>query len=143
MKRFLAILRRLFLGGTISLLVVMIAFGKKFPELFDLAKAHEGVPGYFSIFILGSPILFLLFTVFSVIYIRHSGQFAAYQQQKAWMATFFQCLGSDLSSPFKNIRNFFCALFSKNAMGRGVLIVRFIELVVLVVGCVFGVRSLI
>lgn len=142
MTRFLAVIRRLFLGGTVSLLLCLFLFKIDFSRMIELAKAHNSTPGYFSIFFLASPVLFLLFTILSVVYIRHHGQFAAFHQEQSPVTSFFRCLGHDIISPFKNIYNFLGAVFNKNAMGRGILVFRFIELVVLIVICVVGVRSL-
>ena len=142
MTRFLAVVRRLFLAGTISLLLTLFLFGVKFQDMLSWAMAHNNAQGYFSIFFLASPILFILFTIISVIYIRHHGQFAAVHQQQSPVTSFFRCLGHDLVSPFKNIGGFFGALFNKNAMGRGILIFRFFELVVIVIICLVGVGTL-
>jgi hypothetical protein len=86
--------------------------------------------------------MFLIFTIISVIYIRHNGQFAAIHQQQLPVTSFFRCLGHDLVSSFKNIGGFFSALFNKNVMGRGTLIFRFFVLVVIVVLCLVGVGTL-
>lgn len=142
MTRFLAVVRRLFLAGTISLLLAIFLFGVKFSDMIAWAKAVSDMKSYFSIFFLASPILFLLFTIISVIYIRHHGQFAAVHQAQSPVTSFFRCLGHDLVSPFKNIKGFFGALFNKNAMGRGILIFRFFELVIIVLLCLAGLGSL-
>ncbi len=142
MTRFLAVIRRLFLAGTISLLLTIFLLGVKFSDMMSLAMAHNSAQGFFSIFFLLSPVLFLLFTIISVIYIRHHGQFAAVHQSQSPVTSFFRCLGSDLMSPFKNIGGFFGALFNKNAMGRGILIFRFVELVIIVLLCLAGMGSL-
>ena len=142
MTRFLAIIRRFFLGGIVSLVLCLCLFGIKFTKMVELTKAHNSIAGYSSLFFLLSPIFFLLFTIISVIYIRMNGQFAAFHQTQSPMVSFFRCLGHDLRSPFKNIFQFFCALFNKNAIGRGILIIRFFELLVLVLLCFIGIRSL-
>ena len=142
MTRFLAVVRRLFLAGTISLLLSLFLFGVKFSDMMAWATAHNSAQGFFSIFFLVSPILFLVLTIISVIYIRHHGQFAAFHQTQSPVTSFFRCLGHDLVSPFKNIKGFFSALFNKNAMGRGILIFRFFELVVIVLLCLAGMGSL-
>ena len=110
--------------------------------MLQLALAHNSIQGYFSIYFLLSPLLFLIFTIISVIYIRHHGQFAAVHQSQSPVTSFFRCWGHDIVSPFKNIKDFFMALFSKTVMGKGILIGRFIELVVLVLLCIVGIGSL-
>lgn len=142
MTRFLAIIRRFFWGGTVSLILCLALFGVNFNNMLQLAMSHNSIQGYFSIYFLLSPILFLLFTIISVIYIRHHGQFAAVHQSQSPITSFFRCWGHDIVSPFKNIKGFFMALFSKNVMGKGILIGRFIELVVLVLFCIAGISSL-
>ena len=142
MTRFLAVLRRLFLAGTISLMLSLFLFGVKFQDMLTFVKVHNSAQGVFSIFFLASPIMFLLFTIISVIYIRHNGQFATVHQQQSPVTSFFKCFGHDLVSPFKNIVGFFSALFKKNVVGRGILILRFFELVVIVALCFAGIWSL-
>lgn len=142
MTRFLAVVRRLFWAGTVSLILALTLFEIKFDNMWQLALAHNSAKGWFSIFFLASPILFLLLTVISVIYIRHHGQFAAVHQSQSPLTSFFRCWGHDIVSPFKNIKNFFMALFSKHVMGRGILIGRFFELVVIVFLCIIGIGAL-
>lgn len=142
MTRFLAVVRRLFWAGTVSLILALTLFGIKFETMWQLALAHNSAKSWFCIFFLASPILFLLLTIISVIYIRHHGQFAAAHQSHSPVTSFFRCWSHDIVSPFKNIKNFFGALFNKNAIGRGILIGRFFELVVIVLLCVIGIGML-
>ena len=143
MTRFLAVIRRLFLAITFSLILSLVLFRVKFSDMLSWAIAHDSVRGFFSIVFLISPILFLVLSIVSVIYIRHHGQFAYVHQTQSPVTSFFRCLGHDLVSPFKNIKNFFAALFNKNAMGRSIFILRFIELVVIILLCVAGIVALI
>lgn len=138
MTRFLAVVRRFFWAGTISLILALTIFGIKFDAMWQLALTHNSVKGWFILFFLLSPILFLILTIVSVIYIRHHGQFADVHRSQSPITSFFRCWGHDIVSPFKNIKNFFGALFDKNAMGREILIGRFIELVVIVLLCIVG-----
>lgn len=142
MTRFLAIVRRIFWGGTISLLLCIFLFNTGFKTMLNLAIEHNSLQGIFSIFFLLSPILFLLFTIISVAYIRKNGQFAAVHQSQSPVTSFFRCWGHDIIAPFKNIGNFFPTLFNKNAMGRGILIGRFIEMLVLIAVCAIGILLL-
>ena len=143
MTRFLAVVRRLFLAITISLILSLVLFKVKFSDMLSWAIAHDTVRGFISILFLISPILFLILSIVSVIYIRHHGQFASVHQTKSPVTSFFRCLGHDLVSPFKNIKDFFVALFNKNAMGRSIFILRFIELVVIILLCIAGIVALI
>lgn len=143
MTRFLAIVRRIFWGGTISLILLVFLFGVGVPDMFQKAMNPSNVQGIFCIFFLVAPILFLLFTFISVAYIRKHGQFAAVHQEQSPVTSFFRCWGHDIIAPFKNIGNFFGALFNKNAMGRGILIGRFIEMLFLIAVCAVGILLLI
>lgn len=142
MTRFLAIVRRIFWGGTISLLLCVFLFGVAFSSMLELALAHESINGFFAIYFLVSPVLFLICTLISVAYIRHHGQLAAFHQMQLPIKSFFRCWGSDIAAPFKNIGYFFIALFNKNTIGRGVLIGRFMEMLILIVICAVGIYIL-
>ena len=141
MRRFLAIIRRFFLGCTVSLLIALFALKVDFNYMLDCAIAHSGFIGFFSIVFLLSPIAYLFVTVISVAYIRSNGQFAAFHSTQAPVVSFFRCLGHDLISPFKCLIGFLGALFSKKALGRGTLIARFAEMLLLILFCVWGIRS--
>ena len=142
MTRFLAVARRLFLGGVVSLLLSIFVLGIRGKTMLDGAMAHNSIAGFFSIFFLVAPIIYLILVLISTAYIRKHGQFAAVHQQQSPVTSFFRCLGSDLASPFKCIGNFFAALFNKNAMGRGIMIRRFIGMVILILVCLVGMGSL-
>lgn len=143
MTRFLAIIRRIFLGGTISFIICLVLLKVRFNNMLKLALTHNNLSGYFSIFFLMSPIMFFIFTVISSSYVRHHGQFAAFHQTQSPVTSFFRCCWHDVISPFKNISNFFKALFYKNVVGRGIFICRFIEMVLLVFICLIGIYSLV
>lgn len=142
MTRFLAVARRFFLGGVVSLLLSLFVLGVSGKAMLNWAMSPNNAAGIFSIFFLVSPIVYLILVVISVIYIRKNGQFAAFHQTQSPITSFFRCLGSDLASPFKCIGNFFAALFNKNAMGRGIMIRRFIGMVFLILFCLAGMGSL-
>ena len=136
MKRFLAIVRRIFGWGTIFFLLGLFLCGIK------LSADTGSIKGFYSGFFVFSPILYLLFAIISVAYVRKKGQFAAVFQEHSPVENFFKCLGTDLAAPFKNIGGFFGALFNKNAMGRGLLIGRFIEMIGIILFCGLGVLML-
>ena len=142
MTRVLAVLRRLFLGGTVSLLLCLFILGIDANAMFALAKQHNNLAGMFSIFFLAAPIAYVVFTLVSVVYIRKNGQFATVHQSQPWITTLFRCIGSDLASPFKCTLNFFGALFSKKAVGREILVARFLGMLFLIFACLVGMGSL-
>lgn len=142
MTRFLAVARRVFLGGLISLLFSLIVLGVKVESMINWVMTHNSMAGFFSVFFLLSPIAYLILVLISVAYVRKHGQFASVHQKQSPIRSFFRCLGSDLASPFKCISNFFAALFNRNALGRGVMIRRFIGMVVLILVCLAGMGSL-
>ena len=135
MTRFLAIIRRIFGWGTVFLFLGIFIFGMNI-------ASKGSLQGFFAAFFALSPILYFIFTIISVAYIRKHGQFAGIHQEQSPITSFFRCLGHDLAAPFKNIGGFFSALFNKNAVGRKTLIGRFIEMVVMIVICAFGVLIL-
>lgn len=143
MTRFLAIIRRIFWAGTISLILILTLLDVNINQIMAFAIEHNSAQDYFSIFFLLSPPLFFLLTVISSAYIRHNGQFAAFHQTQSPVTTFFRCWGHDIIAPFKNIGNFFRALFGKNVIGRGILIFRFIEMIILIFVCLVGMGYLI
>ena len=142
MTQFLAIIRRIFWLGIISLLVCLFLLGISFQKMLDLALVHDSVQGFWAIYFLISPILFFLFTVISVAYIRKYGQFASTHQEHSPVLTFFQCFCHDIFFPFKNTWQFLGALFNKDTMGRGIIIGRFIGTVVLIIVCAVGILLL-
>lgn len=142
MTRFLAIVRRILWGGTISLLLCIFLFDVSFSSIMGVAHNYTSANGVFAIFFIASPIMYLIFTLISVVCIRRNGQFAAFHQTQSPVTTFFRCWGSDIAAPFKNIGKFFMALFSKNVIGRGILIGRFIEMIILILVCLAGIDIL-
>ena len=142
MLRFLAITRRFFLGGIISLIVSLFLGVDILEVLLNFIPINNFV-SLFKVYLIFSPVLYILFVLISVVYIRHFGQFYEIHREKTYFQNIAQCFGSDLCSPFKNIFGFFGALFNKNAMGKGILIFRFIELLLLITFCVIGVLIII
>ena len=135
MTRFLAIIRRIFGWGTVSLILGFLIFGIKL----SFASSAQT---FFTLFFVFSPILFIVFTIISVAYIRKNGQFAAIHQEQAPTTSFFRCLGHDLWAPFKNIGGLFVGIFNKNAQGRGLLVLRFFEMLAIQLICLYGVAVL-
>ena len=138
MTRALAIIRRVLLACTITLLVCVCLCKVSFSLMYRTAVAHDNVTGVFCIIFLLSPILYVISTLASVIYIRAEGQFSEVHQEQPFLFTVIRCFVHDLISPFKNILNFISALFNKEAIGREVLIIRFFELVAIVIFCIIG-----
>lgn len=139
MTRILAVVRRVFLGGTVSLLLLIFLFQAGLPDMFHQAAKLGSAQGMFSIFFLSSPIMYLLLVFFSVAYIRKRGQFAAAHQNQPVLVTFLRCCGHDIIAPLKNVRNFISALRNKDAMGRERLIGRFIGMLILIAVCEAGI----
>lgn len=133
MKRFLTVIRRIALAGVVSLILLCIAG----TTIIDLFNKHSIA----AIFFLVSPLAYLIFVLVSVAYVRKYGQFAETHREHSPVHTVFRCIGSDIASPFKCIGGFFGALFNKNAIGRGVLILRFIGMVVIIFACLVGMGS--
>ncbi len=136
MTRFLAIIRRIFGWGTVFLIIGISALNMSL-------SFSSGLQLFFSLFFALSPILFFVFTLISVAYIRKNGQFAEFHQEQSSGTSFFRCLGHDLLAPFKNIGGLFIGIFNKNAMGRGILIGRFFEMLLIQIICLVGVSMLI
>jgi len=137
MKRVLAIVRRFFGWGSISFLIFFFFMELKEKPVIGIIQSL-----YYLYFVL-SPILYLLFAIISVIYFRKSGQFAPVFQEHSPVANFFKCLSTDLIAPFKNIGGFIGALINKESMGRGLLIARFIEMIIVIFFCGIGIFILI
>lgn len=112
MRFFLAQIRRIFLAGCVTLAIAV--FMDISPSiLLNSTVAGHGFSRYFSIYILISPILFVLFTVVSTIYIRRCGQFAEVHKKRPFIVSLLQSVGHDLISPFKNIGGMLKAMFGK------------------------------
>ncbi len=101
MKRFLTVTRRVFLGGTLSLIVIFIlyAIGNNGWQF----NYSDTVGRLYLAFAVVSPILGVVFWLISSAYIRKRGQAADYQQTLKFSTTMFKMLKSDLSSPFRLI----------------------------------------
>ncbi len=103
--KFLAFMRRLFLAGTISLILI-IALSVAECSM-SIIFWNDIFGKWFLLFSGISPIMSLVFLFISTAYIRKNGQFAAYQQTRKFSATLFQVVGSDVSSPFRKFVGMF------------------------------------
>lgn len=101
MLKFLSTCRRIFLAGTISLILIIVLSSLKIAVPVLNVPAVFGT--YYTYFALISPILGLIFWLISTIYIRKNGQSAAYQSQLPFVSTMIQMLKSDITSPFRLI----------------------------------------
>jgi hypothetical protein len=102
MLKILATLRRLFLAGTISLIIIFVLFVKEYS--FELKFPYSDIfAAFYLYFALFSPILAILFWLISSIYIRKKGQSAAYQSQRKFIGTMGTVFISDITSPFRII----------------------------------------
>lgn len=117
MTFFLAQIRRFFLTGIVALIALLLWGGKSIGGIVDIGFAANGIVSYFYLLVIASPIMFLISTILSVVYIRKKGQFAAIHQTQSPIVSFFRCLGHDLISPFKNVINFFAVVFGGKVSG--------------------------
>lgn len=140
MTAFLARSRRLFLAGFISLIII-IALGENF-------AAGNSIQTFYYFYFGLSPIIYLVLTLLSALLIRHFGQFAAVHKQHNYFHTFFRAIGSDLVSPFKNLKGFITALVGKYPevmpddmikKSKGVSIRRFIWTIFVLALCAVGI----
>ena len=141
MTRMLAVLRRTFLGGAVSLLICYLK-GYNLSNLMNLAQTHNSLNGYLSLYFLVSPVIYAILALISILYIRARGQFWAYHQTQSFLVTALRCTFHDITSPFRNIMNLMGAIFSQNVVGRGIIVFRFIELVILGIICLGGIHQL-
>lgn len=141
MTRILAVLRRLFLGGVVSLVICYLK-GYNLSNMIVSAQNHNTFEGYFSLYFLMSPFIFAILTLISIFYIRARGQFSFYHQEQSFLVTSLRCIFHDFTSPFRNIMNLIGAIFNHNALGRGIIVFRFIEMVILVIACFGGIHLL-
>ena len=141
MTRILAVLRRSFLGGAVSLLICYLR-GYNLSNLMNLAQTHNSLNGYLSLYFLVSPVIYVILALISILYIRARGQLRAFYQTQPFLVTGLQCVFHDITSPFRNIMNLMGAIFSQNALGRGIIVFRFIELVILGIICLGGIHLL-
>ncbi len=143
MKRFLTIIRRIFLGAIVSLLLCLFLLEIGGNRMIDLAMPPKSFIGVFCLLLIISPIAYILLTIISAAYIRKHGQFAEFHQTQSPVTSFFRCIGHDLASPFVNIKNMFFAIFKKDeTFGRGVIIRRFIGMLVLILFFLAGIGLL-
>ena len=76
-----------FLGRS-PLLLSKSVLGISGKTMLDGAMAHNSVSGFYSIFFLVAPIVYLILVLISVAYIRKHGQFAAIHQQQSSVTYF-------------------------------------------------------
>jgi len=101
MKKFLALSRRLFLMGTISLVIIVILVCLKYKGL--VFKGSEMIGSYYALFAIASPVIWLLLWIVSAAYIRKFGQSAAYQQTIKFSKTLGIIIKDDITAPFRLI----------------------------------------
>ncbi len=102
MLKLLATLRRFFLAGTISLIIILVFYDKNIsPGL--VYPYSDYVGGWYLLFAFFSPIFAILFWIISSIYIRKKGQSAAFESQKLFISTMGRMLVSDITYPFRII----------------------------------------
>lgn len=107
MKKFLSVFRRIFLAGTVSLVLILVFFYLHINMPVLNVPAIFGT--YYTYFAMVSPVLGIVFWLISTIYIRKKGQSAAYQQQLPFGSTMAQMLKSDITSPFRLIAEQFAS----------------------------------
>ena len=134
MTGFLANIRRFFGWGAVFYLLCEYWLRIDF-------TSHSIVQAFYALFFIFSPIVFLILLLVSVAYYRKHEQFDAIHQDQKPIASFFICLGYDLATPFMIIVGFVKALINKNVEDRGLLIARFIGMLVIVVICGIGLIS--
>jgi hypothetical protein len=141
--RILAVIRRIFLAGIVSLIVSIFIIGRDIESVIQTALALNSIQSFFCLFFSASLVLYFLFVVFSVIFIRHHGQFAVAHKEQAWFVSFFRCIGSDLVSPFKNIGHFFTTRGNRTDVdSKNIFTRRFVFMLVLLLIFVIGILSL-
>lgn len=152
MKRALAVLRRLFGGGTITFILALLVSGKSFGDLISLATEFNGFISVFSIFLLLSPVLYIIFLFISAAYIRKNGYTADCEKARPLIATVFTVLKSDLSSPFRCVWSFLKeGLFGKypdiypedlKKKARRTVILRFLWMIFVILFLLYGLGTL-
>ena len=143
LMRSIAILRRLFLGGVLALIVCLLLIGFDINRLKETAIGHDFVQMIFAWFFLLAPVFYIFSVLFSTFLIRTKGQFAVLHKQSAFFVTFFKCVKSDLISPIKNVKLFFGQFSGDFVIGRSTIIIRFVELLFLVALCTLGICLLV
>lgn len=101
LKRFLAVARRLFLTGTVSLIAILVLRLIGNP---GITFQYSDIFGrYFLLFTLASPIIYLLLWVGSTAYNRKFGHTSMLTDQIKFIGTLLSMLKSDFTSPFRLI----------------------------------------
>lgn len=149
MLRFLAITRRAMLIGILSLIISIFAMHVDISDIIGVAWPINGLYSAILFFFLISPVLYILFLVISTAYIRKHGQSAAIQSEKPFVITMLACLGSDLTSPYRAVKNLIVSLFSKRPDlypeeywegSKRIYLIRFLEMLLFFALCFFGVQ---
>lgn len=147
--RIFAVSRRAMLIGVISLLVSIFAMHVEFADIISVAWPVNGLYSAILLFFLVSPLLYILLLVCSTAYIRKHGQSAAYQREKLFIVSCISCMISDITSPFRAVKNFLMTMFGKapdnypDAYWRGskrIYTFRLIEMLLFIALCFFGVQ---
>ena len=101
MNKFLPAARRVFLCGTISLIILIIL---RFTQYQGLRfRGSDQIGKWFMYFTFASPVLWIIFWLTSTAYMRKQGRFAASHQQKPFISSMGKNLVSDLTFPFRMI----------------------------------------
>ena len=132
MTRFLDINRRIYGWGTVFLFLgLYLGSADSNPNLVIIR-------GFYCLYFLLSPILYILFAIISVAYFRKHGEYEYTFSEHSPFINFIMCLGMDLAAPFKNIGGFIIALIDKTDEERDKRIHRFIEMMLFLLLCGIG-----
>ncbi len=101
MLKCLSFVRRTFLGGILSLIVIVALKLTKFQGI--TYPFSDIVGRVFIYFCLASIVLGFVLWIVSAIVIRKRGQFAAVHQRHSFFYTLFKMFGHDISYPFRFI----------------------------------------
>lgn len=143
MSRVLDVIRGLFLAGTVSMIIYLLYPGSDVMFLVMLAKMNwVFYLTFFSVFFLISPILYIILVLASVAYFRWNEQVAITYQAQSVFSDIIECINKDIVSPFKCVRGFEDALAGENVSERGILVRRFIGLLLLISFCSFGLGAI-
>lgn len=140
MVRFLTILRRIFLAGTVSLIICIFFLQFKLFNNISLLSSNNGAEitkGIICIVFLLSPFLYGLFMFFTVLNNNRKNVYSV--DTSTTIINVFKCFLRDITSPFFTTKTFVISLFSKQTKTHGLIVIRFIEMIILIAICVFGV----
>ena len=153
MKRLLAVIRRVLMAGTVSLIIGIFIAEKNPNTILQIVLTRDSysVLNIFCIYLVVAPILYVVFNIISCAYIRHNGQFAEVHKSEPFIVNVFRAIWSDLTSPLRNIDSFLTALTNRYPeaipkkmirKSRFISIIRFIGLVILFLFCLTGLVQL-